>query len=759
MAFFTRRSGSTIGLALFFVALCATGLPRITINADTRVFFSTENENRQAHDLFEKRFSGATNLFIVLHTADGDIFTPERLEVLRTLTEDSWKLPYVTRVESVTNAAHLSSDETGIIITEMIEAVGLEDIKATQARVMADDLLVGRLISPDLKTTGINITVQYPVSSTTETSEIIRSAKEMVSLAKASEAGIEAWYGGRVASSYAFSSASKKDLTTLIPFCFVFLIGLLIYLIRSVKAALALFITPALATLSALGIFGWKGVQLNAATAQIPIIIVALGVASLSHLVLSARNYQRKGASPKDATQQAFKSDCFPIALTLSTTAVGFATLMSADAPPFRDVGGIVSVGAVICLGLGLTLLPALLSKITFRQTSSHPFLAIILRFSADTVLARKRTLLCCLPLVALFALTGLSRITIDDIFPHYFDHSFEFRRHAELIQNNLTGLEVVEFDVGSDDESAVYSEAFVSKLQAFEDWLRNRDKVHHVSSILEVYKRLNQHMTDGMPASHVTPKDPELLAQYVLLYEMSLPYGQDINNALTIDKSRTRVTAIMRRASTNEVRELKESADAWLNQTAPTNISGNGTGLSVMFAYLSSLNIRSMIGGTVIALILISVILMGAFRNIRDGVISLVPNLLPGAIAFGFWGYFVGEVGVAVSVVGALTLGIIVDDTVHTMWRYREARRSGKSSADSVRSMFATAGEPILISTIVLLAGFMTLKFSGFHITSSTGALASMIIFIALIADWFLLPPLLMAIDKTKPEKLKSAS
>lgn len=747
MAFWEEglRPVRAILLSVLVTLICAFGATNISINADTRVFFSDENDDRQALDLFENRYTPSVNLFIALHTAEGDVFTAERLAALNELTEAAWQLPYSFRVESVINAPHISSDPEGIIISEAGAVSAAEKVEAVRARVMTDEVLVGRLIAADAKTTGINIFVDYPLESSAATGEILAAAKEMIATSSVAEVGMDAWYGGRVASSHAFSTASKKDLATLIPLTFAVFFVLLIILMRSITIAGGLFLTALLAAASTMGVAGWAGVQINAATAHIPTVIIALGVASLSHLAISFRRHIRRGEHQYDAVDKALKSDRVPIALTLCTTCIGFLTLNFADAPPFQQLGTMVALGALFCLFFGLIFLPAYLKLVNIRLQAPRAFISQAVDWSVEFIVTRRHQLAILIPLAGVLCLFGLTRISIDDTFTDYFAESFAFRQHADLIEQNLTGLEVVEFDIGSDQENMIYEAAYIEKLTAFEDWLNEQPKVHHVNSILEVYRRLNQHLTDGDPANHVVPEGRELLAQYILLYEMSLPLGQDLTNAITVDKSRSRVTAILRDASTAEVKEFKEAAENWLQSTPSHDIGGSGTGLAVMFAYLSSLNVKSMIGGTALALILISGVLIVALQSVRYGVMSLIPNLAPGALAFGLWGYAVGEVGVAVSVVGAITLGIIVDDTIHLSWRYREARKQGADPVSATRATFEKVGEPMLISTIVLVTGFLILSVSGFHITSSTGILVAATIAFALILDWFLFIPLLI--------------
>jgi len=743
-----HRPYACLILSLLVFIACVAGAHRLSINADTRAFFSPTNENRQKLDIFEKRFSSGTNLLIVLHAQDGDLFTQDRLSALIDLTDKAWQLPYSQRVESVSSFTHIASDTDGIEITEAIPPALIQSPDLVRDRVMSDSLLVSRLISRDAKTAAINITVDYPMNSSLITGEILDAAKTMVAASSAKTVGFEAWYGGRVASSYAFSQASKNDLKTLIPLNFAIIFCLLCIALRSPASAALLFITAAMAAGSAMGLAGWAGLQINAATAHVPTVIIALGVAALLHLVISVRKNRRAGLNSSEAVKHAIETDRIPIIITLGTTCVGFMTLNAADAPPFRELGRLVGLGALFCLFYGLVFLPACLRLVNISGRASLSIFGNATNAVENFSVSRRKQLVWIIPMLTVVAIAGISKISINDTFPDYFSESFEFRRHADLIEQKFTGLEVIEFDVGSDQENMIFDADYVDKLTRFENWLVDQPKVEHVSSILEIYRRLNQHLNAGAPEMYTIPDDRQALAQYILLYEMSLPLGQELTTNISIDKARSRITVIMRNASTKDVRELRERGEDWLANETPTEITGAGTGLAVMYSYLSSLNVKSMLGGTAAALIIISAILVFAFRNLRLGIISLIPNLFPGAVAFGLWGYAVGEVGVAVSVVGAMTLGIIVDDTVHIIWRYREARRKGADPDVAARMMFDKVGEPMLISTLVLIAGFSVLAVSGFHITSSTGILVATTLGIALVQDWFFLVPLLIIID-----------
>jgi len=259
--------------------------------------------------------------------------------------------------------------------------------------------------------------------------------------------------------------------------------------------------------------------------------------------------------------------------------------------------------------------------------------------------------------------------------------------------------------------------------------------------------------------AFYKLPDSRELAAQYLLLYEMSLPYGLDLNNQIDVAKRSTKVNIVLETISSNEILSLEQRASDWLKQNTPELVT-DGASPSIMFAHIGKRNITSMLTGTTVALVLISLILILAFRSVKYGLISLMPNLFPAAAAFGIWGLVVGEVGLALSIVTAMTLGIVVDDTVHFMCKYIRARQEkGLDSEQAVRYAFNNVGVALWVTSLVLISGFMILAQSSFELNAGMGLMTSIIIAIALVLDFLLLPPLLMAINgKNKSSDVKSA-
>jgi hypothetical protein len=321
-------------------------------------------------------------------------------------------------------------------------------------------------------------------------------------------------------------------------------------------------------------------------------------------------------------------------------------------------------------------------------------------------------------------------------------------------MEDNLSGLSSIEVSINSRESSGINDPAFLKTVGDFSEWLRLQPFTDHVNSISDVLKRLNKNMHGDDPAFYKLPEERELSAQYLLLYEMSLPYGLDLNNQLNVDKSSTRVIGTFKNLSSMEQINIEQSMYEWFAKNAPAyQISISSP--TLMFAHIGQRNIYSMLFGTTVALLLISLLLAFALRSVRYGIISLLPNLIPASVGFGLWYFIDGQIGLALSVVTGMTLGIVVDDTVHFLSKYKHARDAyGKNSEEAVKYAFSSVGRALWITTLVLVAGFMVLAQSSFKLNGDMGLLTAVTIAVALIIDFLFLPPLLMLLDGKKESK-----
>jgi predicted RND superfamily exporter protein len=345
--------------------------------------------------------------------------------------------------------------------------------------------------------------------------------------------------------------------------------------------------------------------------------------------------------------------------------------------------------------------------------------------------------------------------IELDDNFLTYFDDSFEFRRATDFLIKNLGGWDSIEYSLDSGQSGGISDPEYLGTVDRFAAWCRQQPKVIRVATVVDTIKRLNRDMHGGDERYYRIPDQRELAAQYLLFYELSLPFGQDLNSQIDVDKSCTRLTVVLESMSAKELCHMDEVARQWLQANAPRHMRAGGTGPSLIWARITQRNIGSMLLASLGEIVLISCIMIVAIRSLKFVVLFLIPNLVPPFVAFGIWGMIKGQVGLALSVVVAMTLGIIVDDTIHFFVTYFRARREEAMNPEqAVRHAFATVGSAIGITTLVLVSGFLVLTLSHYKMIAEMGMMCTMVIGLALFVEFFLSPTLLMKFDRA-PDRL----
>jgi predicted RND superfamily exporter protein len=735
------------------VATAAGGLRFITFKTDYRVFFSKDNPQLQAFEQLQNTYTKTDNVLFVLAPGDGAVFSRDTLASVMHLTEAAWQIPYSLRVDSLTNYQHTRAEGDDLIVEDLVPDAGeLTEARLREIREIAvnEPLLVNRLISPDGRVTGVNVTIQLPDDgSGKEVPEITAFARNLVREVEAGNPNLDVYLTGMVIMNNTFPEVSLHDQMTLIPVMFAFVLLTLYLLLRSMTAMLVTFLVIIFSIITAMGLTGWMGIALTPPSASSPTIILTLAVADCVHILVSFLHAMHRGNIRTSAMVESLRINLQPVFLTSLTTIIGFMSMNFSDAPPFRDLGNIVAMGIAAAFLYSVTFLPALMTvlPVKTREVSTRR-VELVDRF-AEFVIARRNYLFWGMGITVVTLVAFLPRNELNDEFIKYFDESIPFRADTEFATRHLTGIYTIDYSLGTGSSGGINEPDFLHDVERFANWYRTQPRVLHVNTITDIMKRLNKNMHGDDPEWYKLPDERDLAAQYLLLYEMSLPYGLDLNNQIDIGKSGTRMTVSLESISNNELLAMKANAQAWLRENAP-QLQTSGASPTVMFAYIGKRNIHSMLIGTSIALVLISMVLILALRSVKIGLVSLVPNLAPAAMGYGLWGLLVGQVGLGLSVVAGLTLGIVVDDTVHFLSKYLRARREqGLSSQDAVRYAFNTVGIALVVTTVVLIVGFMVLANSAFKLNSDMGLLTAVTIAFALLADFLFLPPLLMWVDR----------
>lgn len=732
----------------------AYGASTLRFAGDYRVFFGAENPDFVANEAAQGTFGKSDNVVFVLIPRSGDIYTGDTLEAVHRLTELSWSLPYVSRVDSLTNFQNTVGENDDLIVENLLWDVSeltpdrIEDIRSVA---QAEPLIDGFVVSRDGGATNVNAVVQMPADVQSAASGVAARARDIRAEVLEAFPDHEIHITGVASLSAAFEEAGIRDSSTLIPLVYVLILIVMLLALRSVSAVLASLALIALSTLVGMGVGGWMGVELTPISLSAPTIILTIAVADAVHLIAGIRANMQEGVDRREAIIASTGLNFTPILITSVTTIVGFLTLNFSDSPPFHHLGNMSAAGIAAAWILSITFLPALLSLLpmSFPAGKAGENGKPITAAMAEFVIRRPREILTGTLVFCVAAIASIPTMSLNDQWSKYFGTSLEFRQAIDASEP-FFGSDQVEFILDPERSGAVVDPEFLSAVDAFAEWLRTRSEVAHVFALSDIMKRVSRNLNGDDPAFYAIPDDQTLASQYLLVYELSLPYGLDLNNRVDIDRRSTRVTATMRDISTSDSRIFLADAEAWWADNAE-GFGYAATGSKVLFSFVAERNIEAMFQGATYLIAAIFVILAVAFRSVAVGAISILPNALPILTTFGVWALLVGTVGFSVAAVGAVAVGLVVDFTVHFLSKYLRARREdGLTTEDSVRYAFKTAGSAIFVTTVILAAGFAVLVTSSFKLNSDLGLLTALAVIFAMLINLFFLPSLFLTFGRT---------
>jgi predicted RND superfamily exporter protein len=746
-------------IATFIITfLLASGARFLRFDTNYRVFFSEDNPQLQAFEEIQNIYTKNDNILFVLATKNEDLFTTQTMDAVEWLTNESWQIPFSIRVDAITNFQHTYSEDDDLIVEDLVENAiqkSAEELKEAKVIALSEPFLIEQLIAENAQVTGVNVTLQFPGKDITEVPAAAAYARDLAQQIREKYPELEVYISGVAMLNNAFSEASMGDMATLTPLMYVAMFLIMVFTLKSFSGTIATVIVITLSTMAGMGAAGWFNTGLTPPSAQAPTIIMTLAIADSIHILVTMLREMRNGKSKHDAIIESMAVNFRPVLLTSLSTIIGFLTMNFSDVPPFNHLGNITSAGVAAAFLISITFLPALVAILPLRvkqltQTQSKS--QLVERFG-EFIIRWKTSLFYGGLTAALLIGAFLFKNELNDRFVDYFDESITFRTDTDFTTQNLTGIYQVQFSVGAAESGGISEPEYLAKLEEFANWYRAQTGVLHVNTFTDVMKRLNKNLHSDDESYYRVPDNRELAAQYLLLYEMSLPYGLDLNNQINVDKSATRLIVTLDDMSAQEMLQMSKMGEDWLKENAPDYMFAYGTGPAIMFSNISGINIRSMIKGSIIALLLISALMLFTLKSFKIGLISLVPNLMPAAVGFGLWGITSGRIDVGLSIVMGMTLGIVVDDSIHFLTKYIRARRDYQmETEDAVRYSFSTVGRALIVTSLILVAGFTVLSFSSFSMNGNMAKLTAITLSIALLADFIFLPPLLMKLEQISP-------
>ncbi len=743
---------TTSVIVALFIGLAA-GMSGLSVTNDMRAYFSADNPQLLAFERVEEIFDRQDVLAIIIVPDDGDIFDRETLRLVYELTEGGWQIPYSRRVASLANYQHTRAVDDELVVTDLIgspDELDDERIALIRRVALSEPDIVGSSVAPSGSATGIQVRMTLPDEKLDANDEVMAWVMDFLAPLRDRFPNVAIHVGGTVAGDVDLGRAVARDVSELVSFSYVVIVVGLIVLLRHALGTAATLLIITFAISGTMGIYGWLGLVLEAVSGFAPSIIMTIAVADSVHVMTSYYHEVNAGKEKFEAVREALRVNLKPVFVTSITTAVGVLMLNFSDSPPYHDLGNLIAIGVMLAWFLSMSLLPALLMWFPVPGVSRSTWLAGHILALGEWIIRNRRPLFIGFGTAGLVIASFIPRNQLTEDWNNYFDETFEVRRASNALRDHFGSLHSLRYIIDSGAEHGIDDPEYIAQLQNFADWLREQPEVKHVTVITDLLKRLNMNLHGDDPAWRKIPDERGMLAQYLLLYEMFLPLGQGLEDTINVDRSATQLTALLSHSDSEGLLAFDRRSQAWLAANAPNIQPTEATGIDMIFAHMNHRNIRDLLRGVAIGIVGIALLLIFALQSVRLGLLSLMTNLAPATLAYGTWGLFVGQIDISASVVMCMSLGIVVDDTVHFLTKYRYARYlDGGTVEDGLRYAFRTVGLALVVTTIVLVAGFAVLAASHFNPSVRTGTLMAITLSYALLIDFFVLPPLLMIVER----------
>ena len=754
--FIVDRPWPIVLLSLLLILSVGSGARFFEMNNNPRSFFDKNSEDYTRFTAIESDYSSNDVIIFLAHPDDNNIFTRENLSMLEELTKEAWTLPKSVRVSSLTNFQQPRVQGDDLLVEFLVEdAASFSDEKLAYVKGIAlnEPLLVNSLVSAAGHVGGVAITVVMD-ESLSGAGFVAQASRDMIAQFAEKYPQVSFKLTGTVIFSEAMASETDAALYEMAPkSMFVAIVFMLIFL-RSVLGTIMTLLVVSSANIVAIGTVAALGVVFQPISAFGPAIILTLGVADCLHIILTYQHQRQDGLEKKAAVLESMRVNFQPVIMTSVTTAIGFLMLNTSDSPPFGDLGNLVAIGVMVAMVWSLALLPALILILPeepwLAKSKGQDRYQIWMNWFGDFVVRRARALLILSGLSLALMISFLPLNIFNDVWVEYFDDTYEVSRANDFMMKEMGGMARVNFAFPAKDEGGIVAPEYLEYLDTFTAWAKQHESVAAVLSFSDVMRRLNRDMNFGDTEFYRIPKERELAAQYLLMYELSLPLGLGLDDQLTMSKDATRMVVTLNLMESNGVLQFEADAEEWIEDNLPEYMQTKGISLELLMSGMSQSNMINMIGGAITALAMISLLIMFALGSFRYGLLSLIPNMVPALMAFGLWGLVSGKIDLAVSVVACLTIGIVVDDTVHFLTKYVRAKREKKlNTADAVRYAFSTVGVALVSTSVILVGCFGIMATSHFLPSANMGVLTSITVFFAIFVDFFFFASLLLVLEK----------
>lgn len=737
-----------IFLCILVCGCFAFGLDGLKLNASYSAYFDPEDPILREHRDLQSRFSVDDNLLIVIDYAGSKALEPAVIEHLHAMVSALQALDIVVRVSSVLDFGSSDEAEFDDLDQELFsldnESSTSNAIPSINVQAVKDDPRgQGLLLSKDSSALILDVTLDLPEKTPApkllQALAVVRATVDKT--IKSSPVTAKARYSGPLALNEAYISVIRHDLKVFLPALVISMMLVLTLIFGSVKLTVIALVIAILSVVSAFGFAGWLGAELAAINAFAPVMIASLSLAGAVHIFNSYFQTLVIGLAPKQALTLAVTENAFPLALTSMTTAGGFLALLYSPSPPIRTIGLIVAIGVLFSWLYIMLLLPALLGLTNARPVRAK-WLTTFIEFVGDKTAQYPKQILLIVGVLGVVALPFVAQNQINDNVFEYFPSEHQFKRDLNVLNDEFSGINPQIFSVGAPDAHGAFDRKLLSRLDTFQQWLEQQPEVMKTLSITnfpQVREQLNQSNTKAS-------------SSYQELAKVHTPRALGIENLVDEDYQTLAVHAYIAPSDAKSLIDFNRRAMQRLKGEFPTHTVSSG-GTSLVFAHLGQRNAASMIYALLVAILVVALICLLILNTWHGVWIGVLCNLLPLVIVYAWWALIDGSISIGGAVVIGMILGIVVDDTVYLLAKFRRAIKHGDPSPDV--STLSDVGPALVVTSVTIVVGLSAGLLSDFSPIKAMSGLSMGVVSVAMLIDLFCLTVILSWLKRRHQNQL----
>lgn len=769
---------------LLAVLLIAAGfisqLPKITMDTSSEGFLHENDPILIAYDHFREQFGRDES--VVLAIKSPEIFEKSRLEKLKQLHEElEDNVPFLDDINSLINARDTHGEADRLIVEDLFEEIPTseKEIQSKKEFALKSTLFKNFILSEDAEYTAIMIrsnaystaddesvvdldagfedteikpekTSEKKFLTDAENSEMVNKIREIVKKYQADDFKIYAAGSPFVVDS--IKRAMQHDMQKFIKLALLTIAIVLFILFRRVSGVFLPLLVVILTLLSTVSMMAMSGVPFKLPTQILPLFLLAVGVAAAVHLLAIFFRHFNEHGDKRGAIGYCMGHSGLAVAMTSLTTAAGLLSFSTSEVAPIADLGRFAASGVSISLLYTLILLPSLIAILPLKQKQDSKtqtrteFMDKILLQIANIATTHSKKIVNIAAVLFIFAIIGVMQISFKHDPLRWLPESWETRQATDLLDVKMRGTGIIEVVVDTGTVNGLYEPKIMNTLNELHGKVNKLTYenifIGKTVSVVDILKESNRALHENQDSFYQVPQDKALIAQELFLFENS--GSDDLEDFVDSQFSLARFTIKTPWVDAATNAELIKLIESEFNQALGDSASMYTTGMASLFSRTMDAAIESTKQSYVIAALVISLMMIALMGNFKLGLISMIPNLLPIFIAMGLMGYLGMPLDMFTMLIGSISIGLVVDDTIHFMHNFRRYHYDFGDVNKAVKETLHTTGRAIVVTTIVLCLGFFIFMAASMENLFRFGLITGITIFLALLADLFLAPALM---------------